>query len=66
MDLIDPRTHTIHPMIDGEHLAAEKAWANQPFKFWPHQFLNALIVIVLAGALFAAYWAANAAAGIPA
>jgi hypothetical protein len=66
MDPRHPTTHIIHPTIDGYHLENEKAWASQPFKFWPYQFFNGGICLVVFIAIIAACWAADKAMGIPA
>lgn len=63
MDLIDPRTHTIHPMVDGENLEREQAWANRPFRFTPRESFWIIAVTLIATG--AALYAANAAQGVP-
>jgi len=56
MDQIDPRNHTIHDPFDGEHLALEKAWANQPCRLMPWHFTNALVALSILAALGAVLW----------
>ena len=63
MDQIDPRTHYIHPMIDGEKLSRENTGGPCPVR--PSHFINALAVAVILIAIGAALYAANAAAGMP-
>jgi hypothetical protein len=65
MDEIDPRNHTIHTMIDGEHLVQERAyWANQPCRVMPWHLTNAAVCLAILIAIGAALYAANEALGV--
>lgn len=51
-------------VIDGENLERERELAAGPCPVSPSHFINALAVAVILIAIFAALYAANAAAGI--
>jgi hypothetical protein len=56
MDPRHPVNQVVHDPFDGEHLALEKAWANQPCRLMPWHFTNALVALSILAALGAVLW----------
>jgi len=54
MDEINPTNHTIHPMVEGEHLTRSRFAADRPFFATPVESLG--IVLVTLAALGAVLW----------